>query len=106
VVKVIRADELPPGQAKAVSLGGKDIALFNVDGTFHALENRCAHRAGPLAEGFVSGHVVFCPWHDWQFDVTNGQCVNAPGFQVRCFSVSLKDGDVLVDVTGAPEKTL
>jgi NAD(P)H-dependent nitrite reductase small subunit len=99
-VKAIRADELAPGQAKSVSLGGTSVALFNVGGTFHAIENKCAHRAGPLAEGFVSGNVVFCPWHDWQYDVTTGACLNAPGFAVRSFSVSVVDGDVLVEVTG------
>jgi NAD(P)H-dependent nitrite reductase small subunit len=99
-VKAIRAEELAPGQATSVMLEGTRIALFNIGGTFHALENKCAHRSGPLAEGFVSGQVVFCPWHDWQFDVTTGACVNAPGFQVRSFSVSVRDGDVLVDVTG------
>jgi NAD(P)H-dependent nitrite reductase small subunit len=100
-VKAIRADELAPGQARSVMLGGTSVALFNIDGTFHAIENKCAHRAGPLAEGFVSGNVVFCPWHDWQYDVTTGACLNAPGFQVRSFSVSVMDGDVLVEVTGA-----
>lgn len=99
-MKAIRADALPPGQATSVMLEGTNVALFNIGGTFHAIENKCAHRAGPLAEGFVSGSVVFCPWHDWQYDVTTGACVNAPGFQVRSFSVSVVDGDVLVDVTG------
>lgn len=99
-MKAIRADELAPGQATSVSLGGTSVALFNVGGTFHAIENKCAHRAGPLAEGFVSGNVVFCPWHDWQYDVTTGACLNAPGFAVRSFSVSVVDGDVLVEVTG------
>jgi nitrite reductase (NADH) small subunit len=100
-VKAIRAEDLAPGKATSVVLGGTNVALFNIDGTFHAIENKCAHRAGPLAEGFVSGKVVFCPWHDWQYDVTNGSCLNAPGFQVRSFSVSVVDGDVLVEVTGA-----
>lgn len=99
-MKAIRADELAPGQAKSVALEGKNIAIFNVGGTFHAIENKCAHRAGPLAEGFIDGKVVFCPWHDWQYDVTTGACLNAPGFEVRRFSVSVRDGDVLVDVTG------
>jgi NAD(P)H-dependent nitrite reductase small subunit len=99
-VKAIRADELAPGQVTSVMLEGTNVALFNVEGTFHALENRCAHRAGPLAGGFLSGNIVFCPWHDWQFDVTTGACINAPSFLVRSFSVSVEDGDVLVDVTG------
>ena len=99
-MKAIRADELAPGQSMSVMVNGRNVALFNIDGTFHALENKCAHRAGPLAEGSLSGQVVFCPWHDWQFDVTSGECVNAPGVSVQSFSVSVTDGDVLVDVTG------
>jgi len=100
MVKAIRAEELAPGKATGVIVGGRNVALFNIGGTFHAIENRCPHRAGPLAEGFVSGQVVFCPWHDWQYDVTTGACLNAPGVQVRTFSVSVRDGDVIVDVTG------
>ena len=99
-MKAIRADELQPGRSTSVTIEGTNVAIFNIDGAFLAIENRCAHRAGPLAEGFLAGQIVFCPWHDWQFDVTNGACMNAPGVQVRSFSVSLKDGDVLVDVTG------
>ena len=99
-MKAIRADELAPGQATSVMREGTKVALFNIGGAFHAVENRCAHRGGPLAEGYVSGNVVFCPWHDWQYDVTTGACLNAPGFQVRSFSVSVQDGDVLVDVSG------
>lgn len=99
-MKALRADELPPGKATSIVLEGRSIAIFNVEGTFHAIENRCAHRGGPLAEGFVAGNVVFCPWHDWQFDVTTGACLNAPGVEIRSYSVSVQDGDVLVEVTG------
>lgn len=99
-MKALRADELPPGKATSIVLEGRSIAIFNVEGTFHAIENRCAHRGGPLAEGFVAGNVVFCPWHDWQFDVTTGVCLNAPGVEIRSYSVSVQDGDVLVEVTG------
>ena len=99
-MKAIRSDALAPGQSMGVMVEGRNVAIFNVDGVFHALENRCAHRGGPLAEGSLDGQVVFCPWHDWQFDVTSGECVNAPGVSVQSFSVSVTDGDVLVDVTG------
>ena len=48
------------------------VALFNVDGRFHAVSNRCPHRGGPLGQGFVDGAEVSCPWHNWTFDVTTG----------------------------------
>jgi hypothetical protein len=48
-VKVARADEIAPGEARAVEAGGKRIALFNVDGTFHAIDDTCTHRGDPPA---------------------------------------------------------
>ena len=61
-VKVANTNEIEPGQARLVDVKGKQIALFNVDGQFFALDNTCTHRGGPLAEGEVSGHEVTCPW--------------------------------------------
>lgn len=71
-VKVAAAAEIPPGKARAVDAGGKRIALFNVDGTFHAIDDTCTHRGGPLSEGTVEGTEVTCPWHGAVFDVTSG----------------------------------
>ena len=64
------ANEIEPGQARLVDVKGKEIALFNVDGEFFALDNTCTHRGGPLAEGEVAGHKVTCPWHGATFDPT------------------------------------
>jgi len=49
-VKVARTTDIEPGQARLVEVKGKQIALFNVDGEFCALDNTCTHRGGPLAE--------------------------------------------------------
>ena len=62
-VKVASMDEIAPGQARLVNIKGKEIALFNIEGTFFALENACTHEEGPLAEGEIEGHEVTCPWH-------------------------------------------
>jgi Rieske [2Fe-2S] domain len=50
-VRVARADEIPPGTGKTVDTGGTVVAVFNVDGTYHAIQNTCRHRGGPLSEG-------------------------------------------------------
>jgi nitrite reductase/ring-hydroxylating ferredoxin subunit len=88
--------ELPPGQAAEVTLGGQAIALFNVGGTFHALPGRCPHRGGPLAQGFVDGPQVSCPWHNWTFDVTTGENVASPDLKIPRLEVKVEDGQVLV----------
>jgi len=74
------------------------IALFNVDGKFHALDGVCPHAGGPLGEGTLRGTVVTCPWHGWQFDVTNGQnCLN-PRMSHKAFPVTVEGTDVLVEI--------
>jgi nitrite reductase (NADH) small subunit len=60
-VKVAQANEIEPNQGKLVELQGKKIALFNVDGRFHAIDNTCTHRGGPLSEGELDGDEVTCP---------------------------------------------
>ena len=80
-VKAARTTEIEPGQARLVEVKGKQIALFNVDSQFFALDNTCTHRGGPLADGEVSGHEVTCPWHGATFDVRTGEVVGPPAQQ-------------------------
>jgi nitrite reductase/ring-hydroxylating ferredoxin subunit len=78
LVKVARAGEIAPGEAKAVETGGKKIAIFNIEGTFYAIDDTCTHRGGPLSEGMVVGTEVTCPWHGAIFDVTSGGVLSPP----------------------------
>ena len=77
-VPVAQVQELAPGQVKIVEAGGQKIALCNVGGTFHAIEDRCSHDNGPLGEGVLQGKLLECPRHGAQFDVTNGRPVTLP----------------------------
>ncbi len=97
-VPVIAACDLPPGQARQVSAAGRSIALFNVAGTFHALDGRCPHRGGPLGEGFLDGRDVSCPWHNYTFDVTTGENVVSADLKVTRFRVKVEDGQVWIEV--------
>jgi nitrite reductase (NADH) small subunit len=90
--------DLPPGQAAEVTVGGQAVALFNVDGTFHALAGRCPHRGGPLGEGFLDGSEVSCPWHNYTFDVTTGINVVSSDLAVAKFEVKVEAGRVYVKV--------
>jgi nitrite reductase/ring-hydroxylating ferredoxin subunit len=74
------------------------VALFNVDGVFYALDGVCPHAGGPLGEGILRGKIVTCPWHGWQFDVSNGQnCLN-PRMGHQGFPVKVEGNDVLVEL--------
>ncbi|MEY4528997.1 MAG: hypothetical protein RL768_2716 [Nitrospirota bacterium] len=95
-VRVASTADLKPGQAVVVEVNGKTLAVFNVDGAFHAIDNTCVHRGGPLGEGDIHGKVVACPWHGWQFDVTTGECVKNPAAKVEVYQVKVEGDDITV----------
>ena len=94
-VKVAAVADVAPGSGACVEVNGKQLALFNVDGTFHVLDGVCPHRGGPLGEGELEGNTVTCPWHAWQFDVTTGESLTDDS-SVERFEVKVEGGDVLV----------
>ena len=99
MVKVAQTDELSPGSGKVVAADGRSIALFNVEGTFYAIDNTCTHRGGPLGEGELNGESVTCPWHGANFNVKTGAVTHPPaGTGVRSFVVKVEGSDVLVEL--------
>ena len=97
-VKAINASDLPAGQGKTCEVGGKTIAVFNLNGQFCAIDNTCVHRVGLLGEGDLTGSVVTCPWHGWQYDVTTGVSPVNPAAKVQKFNCKVEGPDVLVEV--------
>lgn len=95
-VRVASTADVKPGQAVVVEVNGKTLAVFNVDGAFHAIDNTCVHRGGPLGEGDIHGKVVACPWHGWQFDVTTGECVKNPAAKVEVYQVKVEGEEIKV----------
>lgn len=94
--RVARVDEIPLGKSLVVQVGGKQIAVFNVDGQFFAIYNVCPHEGGPLGEGRLKGCVVSCPWHDLAFDVRNGEATDGGGYCVGSYEVRVEGAEVFV----------
>jgi nitrite reductase (NADH) small subunit len=97
-VKMATLSELPVGMSKEVEHDGRIYALFNVDGTIHAIDGICPHQGGPLADGPLEGTLVTCPWHGWQFDVCNGKTPLGSKLKQSVYEVKLEDQDILVAV--------
>ena len=97
-VAVARAEDVPAGTGKVVRAGDKLLALFNVGGTFYALDNVCLHRGGPVGEGDLDGDIVTCPWHGFQYDVRTGRNVFDPSVGLETFPAEVRAGEVLVAV--------
>jgi nitrite reductase (NADH) small subunit/3-phenylpropionate/trans-cinnamate dioxygenase ferredoxin subunit len=89
---------VPPGEVRVVDADGKSLAVFNVDGVYHVIDNDCPHRGGPLGDGDLDGEIVACPWHGWRWDVTTGANVNNPAVRVACYPVSLERDQLFVEL--------
>lgn len=94
-----RADEIPPGGTKVVQVREHVVAIFNLEGTLHAIENACPHQGGPLGEGYLEGDgVVSCPWHGWTFDVRTGVSPIDPDMKVRRYPVKVEAGEIILEI--------
>lgn len=102
-------EEMPPGTRRSVKVGGRAIAVFNVDGRFYAVRDVCPHQGGPLSKGVIVGELtacrpgeysfdadrphIKCPWHGWEYDLDTGQSTYDPAHdRVRSYEVSVAAG--------------
>ncbi len=89
-----RVSELAPGKARLVKVDGEGVAVYNVDGTFYATQERCTHAGGPLSQGTLRGRIVECPRHGSRFDVATGAVLRGPATRpVQTYHVVV-EGDV------------
>jgi 3-phenylpropionate/trans-cinnamate dioxygenase ferredoxin subunit len=98
-VKAVTLPELPPGTAKEIRVGGRTLALFNVEGKVYALDSQCTHRNAPLAEGECEGSELICPWHGARFDLNTGAALCPPAKQgVAVYKVQVVGEEIQVDL--------
>ncbi|MEW6634765.1 MAG: Rieske (2Fe-2S) protein [Pseudomonadota bacterium] len=85
---VAAVGDIPDGGRLKVEVAGRSIVIFNVEGAFFALADRCPHQGGPLSQGDQIGElrasgpgrhsycrrnmIIRCPWHHWEFDIETG----------------------------------
>jgi len=98
-VRVAGRSEIAPGGKKLVEIDGRAIAVFNVDGTFYAIDDVCTHDGGPLAEGDLEGNEIRCPRHGARFDVRTGAALSFPAIEpVETHRTELRGDEVYVAV--------
>ncbi len=98
---VCPVDELPPGEVKIVHAGSISLGVYNLDGEYYAIEDRCSHDDGPLCEGEFDSDtgVVICPRHGANFDIRSGRALTLPAYlPVGVYPVRVEDGLVKVEV--------
>lgn len=97
---VCDTSEIESGDGIGVTIKGIDIAVFNVNGEFYAMQNTCRHKDGPMYKGEVdeeSGS-VFCPWHWWEWDLETGKSPVDEEKRLRTFETWVEDDKVIVEV--------
>ena len=111
---VARVADIPPGSRKVVTVDGRDIAVFNIDGEYFAITNTCPHEGADLSKGVLSGVVesdepgcyklsrpgelIKCPWHGWEFDIRTGRSYCDPRkIRVKNFTVEVEIGAHLAE---------
>jgi 3-phenylpropionate/trans-cinnamate dioxygenase ferredoxin subunit len=100
-VDICPAGELGPGERRIVEAGGRKFGVFNAAGELFAIEDRCSHDDGPLAEGAFDpdGCTVECPRHGSLFDLRSGRPRTLPAYlPVDTFPVRVEDGTIRMEV--------
>ena len=96
-VTVARADELAPGEWRVVDVDGAQIAVFNLGGVYHAIEDVCTHDGGQLTGGSIEGAEIVCPRHGARFCIRTGAALTAPAYEATAtFPVRIENGVIEV----------
>ncbi len=101
ILDICPLSELPPGARRIVEHDGIEIGVFNVNGELFAIEDRCSHDDGPLAEGEVDAAActVECPRHGSLFDLRTGKPITLPAYvPVETFPVLVEDDTIKLEV--------
>ena len=77
-IDVAASGTLPEGDVIGVDVGGKSIALYQIDGEVYATDNICTHGNARLCDGFLEGHKIECALHQRKFDIRNGKAMCGP----------------------------
>jgi nitrite reductase/ring-hydroxylating ferredoxin subunit len=114
---VATESELEEGDQIVTIINGLEVSIFNIDNEYYAYANWCAHQAGPVCEGRITGtvtstydretgeerrtyekegEVLNCPWHGWEYDIKSGECLSKNGVSLPSFPVEVNKGKIFV----------
>lgn len=104
-IRITQCEDIPLREGRAVEVDGREIAIFNLGDRFLAIENRCPHRGGPLADGIVSGSTVVCPLHAWKVQLETGVVAKPPEQRacVATYPVRIQNGVLSVQIPAASD---
>ncbi len=98
-IKAGAVNDIPVGERRILTIDNAlSIGIFHLAKGWFAIKNSCRHRGGPVATGALDGTTITCPWHGFQYDVTNGELLVDRSAKLETYPVVIKDADVFVRV--------
>ncbi len=91
-------DEIPDGERKIIEAQGISIGVFHHNGSWYALRNSCLHRGGPVCAGALKGDVITCPWHGYQYQLTDGVLLLDPSARLETYPVEVREGKIYLRI--------
>ena len=96
--RALAAKDLALGTLAQVKVGGRELVLANIEGTYHAMEGHCPHAGAPLGDGRLRGSSVVCSLHFWAIDFATGGCSRAPGLVLDRFETKLINDHIYIKI--------
>ena len=98
-VTVAKVADIPAGEARVVTAGGKRLAVCNVEGQIYAIDDTCTHDDGPLGSGKLDGFAIECPRHGARFDVRDGRVLQMPAaVPVESYPTRVVNDEIQIDI--------
>ena len=94
---VAKTADVPVGGSHVIRVNGRELALFNLRGEVYCIDNLCPHAMGPLADGWIEGDIVICPWHGWEFNIKTGDAAYGNEACVQTFPCRIDGDEILID---------
>jgi toluene monooxygenase system ferredoxin subunit len=98
--QILSFTELWNGELKHLEIDGQDVLLVKIEDKLYAYKDHCGHQGVPLSQGVLSGKILTCCAHHWQYDVCTGCGVNPSSTKLISFPIQLIDGEIFIEVAG------
>lgn len=95
-IRVASVKDIHPGKGIKKIIKNESVAIFNYNGNFYALQNRCPHQNADLADGFIKNNQVFCPIHNWAFNIKTGAFAFNPEQKLKTYPVEIHGEDIYI----------
>lgn len=92
------ASDLPEGSSREFVVDGRIVALFRTSQQWYAIDGMCAHQGGPIAQGKLDANCITCPWHGWQYDITNGKNLLTGKQMLDCFPIEQRQQEIWIQL--------